>query len=164
MKIKLLRVGVASCGVAAGADKVLEKLREKANGIPVIGVGCLGHCYAEPIVEAVTETGESILYRDVKGTDEAVANILALGEENRFVISEKRKAHELIKVLALAGRVDPTDMNDYIAHGGYEGLKKALALSPEEVVEQVKISGLRGRGGGISHGKQVGIPRRQKGR
>ena len=148
MKIKLLRVGVASCGVAAGADKVLEKLREKANGIPVIGVGCLGHCYAEPIVEAVTETGESILYRDVKGTDEAVANILALGEENRFVISEKRKAHELIKVLALAGRVDPTDMNDYIAHGGYEGLKKALALSPEEVVEQVKISGLRGRGGG----------------
>ena len=148
MKIKLLRVGVASCGVAAGADKVLEKLREKAAGIPVIGVGCLGHCYAEPIVEAVTETGESILYRDVKGTDEAVDNILALGEDNRFVIPEKRKAHELVKVLALAGRVDPTDMNDYIAHGGYEGLKKALSLSPEEVVNQVKISGLRGRGGG----------------
>ena len=148
MKIKLLRVGVASCGVAAGADKVLEKLREKAAGIPVIGVGCLGHCYAEPIVEAVTDAGESVFYRDVKGTDEAIDNILALGESSRFVIPEKRKAHELVKVLALAGRVDPTDIDDYIAHGGYEGLKKALSLSPEEVVEQVKISGLRGRGGG----------------
>ena len=148
MKIKLLRVGVASCGVAAGADKVLAKLREKAAGIPVIGVGCLGHCYAEPIVEAVTETGESVFFRDVRDTDEAVENILSLGVENRFTVPEKRKSHELVKVLALAGRVDPTDIDDYIAHGGYEGLKKALSLSPEEVVEQVKISGLRGRGGG----------------
>ena len=148
MSIKFLRVGVASCGIAAGADKVFEKLKEKAGGIPVIGVGCLGHCYAEPVVEAVTDSGESILYRDVKGTDAAIDNILALGEEGRFIIPEKRRAHELVKVLALAGRVNPTDIDDYIANGGYEGLKKALALSPEEVVNQVKISGLRGRGGG----------------
>ena len=148
MKIKFLRVGVASCGIAAGADKVFEKLCKKAGDIPVIGVGCLGHCYAEPLVEAVTEDGSSILFRDVKGTDEAIDNILSLGEKDRFEIPEKRKKHELVKVLALAGKVNPTDMSDYIANGGYEGLKKALTLSPEEVVNQVKISGLRGRGGG----------------
>ena len=148
MKIKFLRVGVASCGIAAGADKVFEKLCEKAGDIPVIGVGCLGHCYAEPLVEAVTEDGSSILFRDVKGTDEAIDNILSLGEKDRFEIPEKRKKHELVKVLALAGKVNPTDISDYIANGGYEGLKKALTLSPEEVVNQVKISGLRGRGGG----------------
>ena len=60
MKIRFLRVGVASCGIAAGADKVFEKLKEKAGDIPVIGVGCLGHCYAEPVVEAVTDSGESM--------------------------------------------------------------------------------------------------------
>ena len=100
MKIKFFRVGVASCGIAAGADKVFEKLCAKAGDIPVIGVGCLGHCYAEPLVEAVTEDGSSILYRDVKGTDEAIDNILSLGEKDRFEIPEKRKQHELVKVLS----------------------------------------------------------------
>ncbi|MBO5644415.1 MAG: 4Fe-4S binding protein [Lentisphaeria bacterium] len=148
MSIKLLRVGVASCGIAAGADGVMNLLKDKAADIPVIGVGCLGHCYAEPIVEAVLDDGSSIFYRDVKALDKDIDNILACGEENRFIIPEKRKNKEHVMVLALAGRIDPTRFEDYTSNGGYEGLKRALTLTPEEVVNEMKLSGLRGRGGG----------------
>ena len=145
--IKFFRIGVASCGVAAGAAEVRTML-EKAVSVPVIGVGCIGHCYAEPIVEAVLNDGSSVFYSEVKATEKAVANIVELGSDNRFEIPAVRKSKELVKVLALAGKVDPVNFDDYVANGGYEGLKKALALPPEEVVNEVKISGLRGRGGG----------------
>ncbi|MBQ7396334.1 MAG: 4Fe-4S binding protein [Lentisphaeria bacterium] len=148
MSIKFLRVGVASCGIASGADGVMNLLKEKAGNTPVIGVGCIGHCYAEPIVEAVLDDGSSIFYRDVKAVDADIDNILACGEENRFEIPEARRKKEKVMVLALAGKVDPTNFDDYIANGGYEGLKRALSLTQEEVVNEMKLSGLRGRGGG----------------
>ena len=148
MSIKLLRVGVASCGIASGADGVMNLLKEKAGDIPVIGVGCIGHCYAEPIVEAVMDDGSSIFYRDVKAADADIDNILSCGTEHRFVIPEARRNKEKVLVLALAGKVDPTNFDDYISNGGYEGLKRALSLTPEEVVNEMKLSGLRGRGGG----------------
>ena len=145
--IKFFRVGVASCGVAAGAAEV-RTLLENAVDVPVIGVGCIGHCYAEPIVEAVLKDGSSVFYSEVKANDKAIANIIELGEANRFEIPAVRKEKELVKVLALAGKVDPVNFDDYVANGGYEGLKRALAMRPEEVVNEVKLSGLRGRGGG----------------
>ena len=146
-KIKKFRVGVASCGVAAGADAVLELLSARAT-VPVEGTGCLGHCYAEPLVEAVLEDGKSVFYGNVKADEKSIENILNLGEEGRFEVPALRKAIEKVKVLALAGRINPTDFDDYVAHGGYAGLRKALTMRPEEVVNEVKISGLRGRGGG----------------
>ena len=145
--IKFFRVGVACCGVAAGSAEVRAML-ETASTVPVVGVGCIGHCYAEPIVEAVLNDGSSIFYGSVKADERSIANILELGEADRFRIPETRKAKELVKVLALAGKVDPVDFNDYVANGGYDGLKKALSMTPAEVVNEVKIAGLRGRGGG----------------
>ncbi len=145
--IKFFRVGVASCGIAAGGAEVRSKL-ESASTVPVIGVGCIGHCYAEPIVEAVLNDGSSVFYSEVKATDKAINNIIELGSENRFEVAPVRKSKELVKVLALAGKVDPVNFDDYVANGGYEGLKKALTMKPEEVVNEVKLSGLRGRGGG----------------
>ena len=136
---------MASCGIAAGADRVFDALKEKTS-LPVLAVGCLGHCYAEPVVEAVLEDNSSVFYRDVAAGD--VDDILNLADVKRFEIPALRKEKELVKVLALAGRIVPTDFDDYVANGGYEGLKKALAMTPEEVVATVKISGLRGRGGG----------------
>ena len=145
--IKFFRVGVASCGIAAGGAEVRSKL-ESASTVPVIGVGCIGHCYAEPIVEAVLNDGSSVFYSEVKATDKAINNIIELGSENRFEVAPVRKSKELVKVLALAGKVDPVNFDDYVANGGYEGLKKTLTMKPEEVVNEVKLSGLRGRGGG----------------
>ena len=136
---------MASCGIAAGADRVFDALKEKTS-LPVLAVGCLGHCYAEPVVEAVLEDNSSLFYRDVAAGD--VDDILNLADVKRFEIPALRKEKEFVKVLALAGRIVPTDFDDYVANGGYEGLKNALAMTPEEVVATVKISGLRGRGGG----------------
>ncbi|MDD3886399.1 MAG: NADH-ubiquinone oxidoreductase-F iron-sulfur binding region domain-containing protein [Victivallaceae bacterium] len=146
--IKMFRVGMASCGIAAGAEPVMQKLVEQAGSVPVEPTGCLGHCYAEPLVEAVLNDGSSVFYGNVKEDDASIANILALGEKGRFVIPAVRKAKELVKVLALAGRINPTRFEDYVANGGYAGLKRALAMAPDAVVNEVKLSGLRGRGGG----------------
>ncbi|MBQ9503139.1 MAG: 4Fe-4S binding protein [Lentisphaeria bacterium] len=145
-RIKILRIGVASCGIAAGAEAVQSKLKECAGSIPVVGVGCLGSCYAEPMVEAVLEDGSGILYGNV--TPDDVPGILELGDAKRFTPPPQREAKQLVRVMALAGRIDPTDFDDYVSHGGYAGLKNALEMSPEEVVNEVKLSGLRGRGGG----------------
>ncbi len=142
-----IRVGTASCGLAAGAGAVLTLLKERNLSIPIEEVGCIGHCYAEPLVEAVTNNG-SIFYSQVNPTDVAIDNILALGDTNRFEIPVGRKQKELVKVLRLAGRIDPINLQSYFDNGGYSALKKALAMSPEAVVNAVKQSGLRGRGGG----------------
>ena len=145
--ITKFKIGLASCGIAAGGEAVLAALRE-ATDLPILEVGCIGHCYAEPIVEVCFDDGSSVMYGNVKADEKSIRNILALGTDDRFEIPEARKARESLKVLALAGRIVPTDLSDYTANGGYEGLKKALTLTPEEVINEVKISGLRGRGGG----------------
>ena len=111
-RIKTLRVGVASCGIAAGAEAVQKKLEELAGNIPVIGVGCLGCCYAEPMVEAVLDDGSGILYGNVAPED--VPGILELDEKKRFELPPLRKEKQLIKVLALAGKVDPIDFDDLV--------------------------------------------------
>ena len=146
-KIIQFKIGLASCGIAAGGDAVLEALK-KATDIPIAEVGCIGHCYAEPLVEACLDDGSSVIYGNVKADDKTIQNILTLGENGRFAVPALRKQKELLKVLALAGHIVPTKLEDYIANGGYDGLKKALTMKPEEVINEVKLSGLRGRGGG----------------
>ena len=145
--IAKIRVGTASCGIAAGAGAVLEALQAAAD-VPVEGTGCIGHCYAEPIVEVVRKDGTGILYARVKPEKEFLDSILNCGEFGRFEIHDGRKSKELVKVLALAGKINPVDFDDYVAHGGYTALKRALEMSPEAVINEVKQSGLRGRGGG----------------
>lgn len=146
-QIKRIKVGVASCGLAAGAGEVLEALTRNAGNIPVVGVGCIGHCYAEPIVEVETDNG-SVFYSAVKGDDASAKNILELSENGRFVIPEQRAAKEALYVTRLAGRIVPCDMEEYKANGGFGALAKAVAMKPSEVVDAIKQSGLRGRGGG----------------
>jgi NADH-quinone oxidoreductase subunit F len=143
-----IRVGTASCGIAAGAGAVLETLRKLAGTIPVEETGCIGHCYAEPLVEAITADGRSHFYAELNGSEADAREVLNLGSRHRFEIHPARQAKELIKVLALAGRVNPVSIEDYRAHGGYDGLQKALAMAPDAVVNEMKLSGLRGRGGG----------------
>ena len=93
--IKRIKVGTASCGIAAGAGQVFDALKNAATDVPVIGVGCFGHCYAEPIVEVECEDGTSVFYSKVKPED--AAGILNLTEEGRFSIPARRA--ELEKTL-----------------------------------------------------------------
>lgn len=146
MEIKAIRVGVSSCGLAAGAAKVIEKLESRCD-IPIQGVGCIGHCYAEPLVEVVTDSGE-FLFDNVQDTDKDIDSILSLDTGRQLHERDERSRKECLRITGLIGKFEPTDIDAYIAHGGFEALKKSLSMEPKTVVEEVKLSGLRGRGGG----------------
>lgn len=103
-EIRKIKVGTASCGIAAGATAVYDFFRQHARTIPVEEVGCVGHCYAEPMVEVVTDEG-AIFYRDVKADQKSLDLILALSQEGRLEVSPARKQREMLKVTRLAGRI-----------------------------------------------------------
>lgn len=147
-------LGYGSCGIASGANDVLEGLNEGFFGtdFKVEKVGCNGLCFAEPIVEVITDSGESILYGRLN-KDSAVnfAEKIKKGElplENRlsedeleFLNGQKRI------VLSGCGKIDPENIDSYIENGGYKALEKALRMGSDKIIEEIKISGLRGRGG-----------------
>ena len=145
-RIKRIKVGMASCGLAAGAQAVFDELKKIAGNIPVAGVGCIGHCYCEPIVEVETEEG-AVFYSNVQGTARDAEKILTLSQEGRFEVPELRKKNELIFATELAGRIVPCDIAEYIQNKGFSALAKCTAMKPGEVIEEIKKSGLRGRGG-----------------
>jgi len=145
--IKRIKVGTASCGIAAGADEVYDYLSENLEDLDVVKVGCIGHCYAEPVVE-VEMKDRSYFFEKVEPTEDDLKNILEIGEKKRLIFREERTDKELLKVSKLAGRIVPTSLQEYRDNGGYKALAKALQMDPDDVVEEVKKSGLRGRGGG----------------
>ena len=157
----IVKVGLASCGRAAGAMEVYDKLKEyleQNEGAYILKkTGCIGMCFEEPIVSlSGSELGEITL-----GKVNA-ENVINLIEEYRkdiipssnIVLSDKVEAscndlfaYQQRIVLQNCGRIDPLSIEDYEASGGYQALRKALTLSPQEIINEVKISGLRGRGG-----------------
>lgn len=146
-KISRIKVGAGSCGVAAGASELISFLNEEVKDIPIVEVGCVGHCYAEPLVEIETDSG-SFFYEKVKPEKDDLERILNLSDEGKLNIRNQRSDREKIKVLNMAGRIEMNSIDEYMANGGYEGLSKALKMKPSEVIEEIKTSGLRGRGGG----------------
>ncbi len=147
-------LGYGSCGIASGAKNVLIGL-EKAfenTAFKVEKVGCNGLCFAEPIVEVITDEGESVLYGRL---DEKSAAALAESAKNGKLMAENRLAEEELKflkgqkriVLSSCGKINPESIESYIENGGYSALKKALELGSDGIIEEIKKSGLRGRGG-----------------
>ena len=158
-----IAVGMSSCGIAAGARVVFEQLSREvsAQSLPwsVVATGCIGACHAEPLVEVRQADGRSFLYGNV---DEAKVQSIVAGHlqggkpvadllipaDYPYLAKQKRI------VLAHCGVIDPESIDEYLAHDGYAALKKALTeMTPDAVIEQMKLSGLRGRGGaGFSTG------------
>jgi NADH-quinone oxidoreductase subunit F len=167
-KLRIL-VGAATCGQAAGGIAVLDTLRQelKARGIDAIimQVGCIGLCYVEPLVDIIKPGRPRICYANV--TPETVKALvadylvndnprpdLAMGTIGEGTVDGIPKLYELPVfkpqvriVLRNCGHIDPENINHYIANGGYSGLVRALSMKPEAVLEEIKKSGLRGRGG-----------------
>ena len=147
-------LGYGSCGIASGAKNVLKGLETafENTSFEVEKVGCNGLCFAEPIVEVITDNGESILYGRL--TEES-AIILAESAKNGSLTLENRLAEEELNflngqkriVLSGCGKIDPESIDSYISNGGYKALKKALEIGSDGVIEEIKKSGLRGRGG-----------------
>ena len=147
-------LGYGSCGIASGADFVLEGLNEVLSGTEysVEKVGCNGLCFAEPIVEIIDDNGNSTLYgrlnkENAKLLAESVLNG-ELPEKNRFTDEELNFLNSQKRiVLSGCGKVNPESIDSYISMGGYNAFKKALTMGSEKIIEEIKISGLRGRGG-----------------
>ncbi len=147
-------LGYGSCGIASGANDVLAGLTETFSGtdFKVEKVGCNGLCFAEPIVEVITDSNESILYgRLNKESAVKFAETVKQGEfplENRLNEDELKflQGQKRI-VLSGCGKIDPESIDSYIENGGYSALKKALTMGADKIIEEIKISGLRGRGG-----------------
>lgn len=149
-------VGEGSCGIAAGAQKVRNALLECDLGSASVGItGCIGMCYLEPIVDIYDNEGK--LTRLVKvqpGDAEDIAEYARTGDtskiEKLIVSNEDSEFLEKQTRIALkrCGVINPDEIEDFIEHDGYTALKKCLCeLTPEQVIEIIKTSGLAGRGG-----------------
>ena len=151
-------VGQGSCGLAAGAGAVYSAIEEKLGAsVPATLsiTGCIGICYLEPIVDVYAEDGK--LYRCVQVKPENAETIVEAVAKNDYslladlVISED-DAQFLSKQTRIAlrhcGIINPDEIDAYTADDGYQALTKVLkAMTPEQVIEEIKLSGLCGRGG-----------------
>ena len=162
-------VGTATCGRAAGAEAVVEAITNELSRLNieaiVTHIGCIGLCYAEPLVDIIKPGKPRICYSGV--TPDIVSQLiedylvndnphseLAMGIVGEGSVDGIPKLTDLpilkpqVRIaLRNCGHIDPEEINQYIANGGYNGITKALRMTPEEVVEEIKKAELRGRGG-----------------
>ena len=155
MRIVVLK---GSCGIAAGAGKVYDAIAAeiaKTGDVELGSTGCIGMCFLEPIVDIYE--GKELVRRLVKVTPEnaeAIVDAVRTGDVSKvddITISDD-DAEFLSRQTRIAlrhcGLIDPTSLEDYRANDGYKGLEKVLkTMTPEQVIEEIKISGLAGRGG-----------------
>jgi NADH:ubiquinone oxidoreductase subunit F (NADH-binding)/(2Fe-2S) ferredoxin/NAD-dependent dihydropyrimidine dehydrogenase PreA subunit len=156
-----ITVHKGTCGLASGAGEVWDKLFEllKAKGesedaYRIMHTGCVGFCGMEPIITVEFPGEKPVRYRRVDPAKlEQILDGHVLGGEvqEKHILNEEEdpffQGQEFV-VLRNRGRMDPESIDDYIAHGGYRGLHKALTeMQPADVVEDVLKSGIRGRGG-----------------
>ncbi len=151
-------VGQGSCGLAAGAGAVYTALENKltANVAASLSItGCIGICYLEPIVDVYAEDGT--LYRCVQVKPENAETIVEAVAKNDYsllgdLVIKEEDAQFLSKQTRIAlrhcGLINPDDIDAYTAEDGYQALAKVLkTMTPEQVIEEIKVSGLGGRGG-----------------
>ena len=148
-------VGQGSCGIAAGAAKVYSAIEALVGSSAELTItGCIGMCFLEPIVDIYD--GASLVKRLVKvqpsdaekiidfinGNKNAVDDIEITDEDKAFLEKQTRIA------LRHCGIINPEKIEEYVSNDGYKALEKVLnTMTPEDVIEEIKLSGLAGRGG-----------------
>lgn len=154
-------VGEGSCGLAAGAGKVHVKLDElfgtsNPTGAVVTITSCIGMCFLEPIVDLYD--GQNLVRRLVHVTENDAEKIHAAVSTNNLslvdditISSDDASFLEKQTRIALrnCGIINPMSIDEYIARGGYDALKKILTtgMSQDDVINEIDKSGLKGRGG-----------------
>ena len=168
-------LGMGTCGMAAGAKALLEKveshIKEKKIDAEIVHVGCIGMCHEEPLLdiampnrcrviynkvrpEDVSKIIDSHVLKDKPSKEHALSQILPDNGANPYIdityfeeMPFNRKQQRI--VLKNCGFINPLSIDEYIVRDGYEAAKKVLlSMKPEEIIDTVKRSGLRGRGGG----------------
>lgn len=170
--LPIIYLGTASCGRAAGALKTLEAIQETLTEMNqpahIIQVGCIGPCYLEPLMDVQLPGMPRISYSKVT-PDKARTILQAAIQEHDFSprlavghfgdeeFSRKSGIGRFFDlpmlkpqvrvILRNCGFIDPENLDHYLAHDGYLGFARAIEKTPFGVIEEVKESGLRGRGG-----------------
>ena len=152
-------VGQGSCGIASGAKKTEAEFKKliqdnQINAAVTIS-GCIGSCYLEPIVDVIDDDGKLSRYVHLtadKAEKVVKEHIIGKKPVEEYLIPESGSAF-LSKQTRIAlkncGIINPEDINDYIAAGGYQAVKKALfEMDGDLICAEIEKSGLRGRGGG----------------
>ena len=151
-------VGQGSCGVATGAKKTAAQferlIEEKDLDVKVDITGCVGTCYLEPIVDVYDDNNNMTRYVKVNADKASeivekhlvngeVVTDAAISDEDKLFIEKQQRV-----VLRHCGLINPEKIEEYIAVGGYAATKKVVtSMTQDEVIEEIKVSGLRGRGG-----------------
>ena len=165
-KIAVLICSGTGC-LATGAKDILETFQEEiknrglADKVEASKVGCFGFCSQGPFVKIMPE---NIVYRGVKASDvceildktivgkEIIERLLYVDPVTKEKVSKLEDMAFYKKQVKVAlygcGIINPEDINEALGYGAYQGLKKALHMDPQEVINEVLASGLRGRGGG----------------
>ena len=168
--IPIIFIGMGTCGLASGADKVktaieteLLKNNLKAQIVPT---GCIGYCAKEPIVDIKMPGKDRISYCEVtvKDVSQLIDTAIVKGSVyNKKLLGSFGKSEndipkisdvpffkrQLKVVLENCGIINPNSVDEYIASGGFRGLDKTLRhMTQAQVIKQVLDSGLKGRGGG----------------
>ncbi|HMK60775.1 MAG TPA: NADH-quinone oxidoreductase subunit NuoF [Dissulfurispiraceae bacterium] len=163
-------VGLGTCGIAAGGDKVMAAIKEQVAArnldVDVDFTSCIGMCFREPVVEIALKGAPSVIYSEIypdkveRLLDSIVDKTPVLewaamqipGDATPYEgieIMDKSPYYEkqVRSVTSRLGRTNPESIVDYIATGGYEAIEKVLGMERMAVIDEVKKSGLRGRGG-----------------
>ena len=157
-------VGLGSCGIAAGANKVYNKIKalqeaEKLN-FELAKTSCIGMCFREPLVEVIDDNG-SMIYGDVdedKAIEIIQQHVIGLNPIKDYVVKtdlfttpDSIYFDGQVKIaLRNCGYIDPENIQEYEDRGGYSALKLIAKdkIAPDVVIQTIMDSGLRGRGGG----------------
>ena len=179
-----IHIGMATCGIASGAletKRAFEEVLAEQNMSALIHTtGCLGHCYAEPVVVVENAGFPPILYYNVtpgkagmivksflRDGDPLFEHLLGATEENDLIPQVKefpRFSLEKRVVTEKSGLIDPESIHEYVAEGGYETLAACFQRNPEQILQEILDSGLRGRGGaGFSTGAKWRLAREAPG-
>ena len=180
-----VNIGMASCGIAAGAKASLEKaLKElpQGNGTQICQTGCIGFCEEEPLVEIFAAGRSRVIYKHITEDKiiDAIQGYIQGNYNKKWILGQMRDPRSLLEgnsenplsevtpleeipfledipfynkqikiALRNCGYIDPDCIEEYIARGGYYAFMRALShMQPAEVINTIKDSGLRGRGGG----------------
>lgn len=164
MEATQIKVGMGSCGIAAGAGKTYDKIlalkkSDKLNFL-LKKTSCIGMCYREPLIEVIDDTG-SYLYgeMDEGKVIEMVESHIKQGVPlKEYIVSsdvyeapDNEYLNQQVKiVLRNCGRIDPESIEEYEVREGYRAIGKIIGenISSEKVISTILDSGLRGRGGG----------------
>lgn len=157
----VITIGEGTCGIAAGSNDIKEMLQKRAPDAQVKTVGCIGMCHQEPMMWVANGDGKSYLWGHVD--KKALPKILKfhtgdgeLPEENLINTSEDQdtdKGAYLVRQTRIAlrnvGTIDPTSLDEARSRGTYQAIERIIKseMTPEQVIEEVRKSNIRGRGG-----------------